>query len=406
MSDFIIYASLFISLYFEVFLLITFFEGESKSIDTAKSTNLYTPSVTVIVPCWNEENTIAGTLNSLLKLKYQKNKLDIIVVDDGSTDNTLAVAKSFAHNEQVRVFTKENGGKHSAMNFALSKTDSEIVGCLDADSFVDPDAMLNLVQHFKDESIASVTPSIKIHNAKGILQIIQKAEYGVSVFLRKVFVALDAQFITPGPFSFFRRTALDKIGYWQNAHMTEDLEIGLRMQKHHMRVENEPSAVVYTTAPATLHALHKQRVRWTYGFLRNAWDYRFMFFNKEYGNLGLIILPMAVVSVFVGIYITLFAVVTVLSSITEKIIQISEVGLTFHMPTFDIFYVNTATITIITFVVIIGTFVTMALGKRLTKDDVFTADSVAYLALYGFIAPLWLTSATAKALSGIKINWR
>lgn len=409
MAEIVIYAALFLSLYFEVFLLITFFEGRSApsaKSDLALGALSYEPSVAVIVPCWNEQNTIAKTVTSLLALNYPKHKLEILIVDDGSTDNTFETASKFADAECVKIFRKENGGKHSAMNFALEYTNAEIVGCLDADSFTEPDALYKMVHHFKNESVAAVTPSIKVHDARGLVQIIQKAEYGISIFLRKVFVALDALFITPGPFSFFRREAIDQVGYWKSAHMTEDLEMGLRLQQAHLRIENEPRAIVHTTAPGTLRALYRQRVRWVYGFLRNAYDYRHMFFNKEYGNLGVLVLPMAAVSVFVALYITAYAVFNILTFTIEQIARLSIVGLSLGSPNFELFYINTAALTLLAIVVATGTFAAMALGKRLAKDRVFTHDALAYLAFYGFMAPWWLVSATAKAVTGISVNWR
>ncbi len=406
LASIVIYIALFLSLYFEVFLLITFFEKKEQKESGAKNLQAYMPSVAVIVPCWNEENTISNTLKSLLALDYPTNKLEIIVVDDGSTDSTFDVASKFADAENLKIFKKENGGKHSAMNYALARTEATIVGCLDADSFVEPDALRRLMQHFRDPAVASVTPSIKVHNARGLIQVIQKAEYGISIFLRKVFVALDALFITPGPFSFFRRSAIDEVGHWRNAHMTEDLEMGLRLQQAHLRIENEPSAIVYTTAPNTLYKLYKQRVRWTYGFLRNAYEYRHMFFNKEYGNLGLMVLPMAAISIFVALYITAYALLHVATFAIEQIIRLSVVGFSLDMPGFELFYINTAALTLVAIIIAIGTFAAMALGKNLARDKAFSTDAILYLALYGFMAPLWLTSATIKVASGMGINWR
>src|ERR1051325_5578804 len=128
-----IYAALFLALFFEVFLLISFLEKRPAS-RTAALPKRY-PSTTIIVPCWNEERTIGGTLDSLLALDYPQDKLTIMVVDDGSKDNTGAVAAQYAqmHPGRIEYHYKENGGKWTALNYGLERTQAELVGCLDAD---------------------------------------------------------------------------------------------------------------------------------------------------------------------------------------------------------------------------------------------------------------------------------
>ena len=224
-TDWLIHISLFISLYFEVFLLLSFWEESYKTKkNKIKKINYKItkyPSTTIVVPCWNEQDTLAGTINSLLQLNYPKDKLKIVIVDDGSTDNTWKVAQTFEKYPNIKLIQKENGGKHTAMNLALKNTNTELVGCLDADSFVDPDALKYLIPHFqKNKNIVSVTPAIKISNPYKILGKIQKSEYLTSIFIRKVFAILDSVFITPGPFSFFRTAEVKKVGGWKKAYNT------------------------------------------------------------------------------------------------------------------------------------------------------------------------------------------
>lgn len=119
-----------------------------------------------MVPCFNEERTVEATVNSLLSLDYPKEKLSLVLIDDGSTDSTWATLKKFEHHPQIQIFSKENGGKHSALNFALEKIDADLVGCLDADSFVDADALKKIIPYFDDSEVMAVTPSIKVHDQK------------------------------------------------------------------------------------------------------------------------------------------------------------------------------------------------------------------------------------------------
>ncbi len=403
------YTVLFTSLYFEVFLLITFFERNEKTegeVPQMQPDEL--PTVAVIVPCFNEETTVAGTLNSLLALDYPTEKLEILAVNDGSTDTTLEVLREFEHHSQIRVIDKENGGKHSAMNEALKYTNAELVGCLDADSYVENDALKLIISHFtSDENVAAVTPSIKIHNARSIVQTLQKAEYGLAIFVRNVFARLDALFITPGPFSFFRRSIIEEIGPWRHAHSTEDLEMCLRLQKHHKKVTNEPGAIVHTTAPRTLYQLYNQRVRWTYGFLKNAADYYHMFFNPQYGTLGIFILPISVVSLFGAVFLFSTLVWNSIVLVVQEIIRFQTIGFsTAAMPQFDIFYINTSTIVTVTLALLFLTVVLIGLGKRLGKDNVLSFDMPVYLVLYGFVTPIWLTGALYKTIMSSSVRWR
>lgn len=402
-----VYIMLFISLYFEVFLLITFFEQtDSKEAASSNMDEMALPRVAVIVPCFNEEKTVAGTLSSLLGLEYPTEKLEIIAVNDGSTDTTQEVLNTFKSYTNIRILQKENGGKHSAMNEALKYTNAEIVGCLDADSFVEKDALLQIIQHFQDSDVAAVTPSIKIHNAKGLLQIIQKAEYGLAIFVRHAFARLDSLFITPGPFSFFRRSVIDQMGPWKHAHSTEDLEMCLRLQQHHHKVTNEPQAIVYTTAPRTLRQLIKQRVRWTYGFIKNASDYYFMFFNPKYGTLGILVLPLSILSLFSAVFLFSTMIWNTFIFAINEIVKFQTVGLTAPVTQFDVFYIQTSAILTVTLALLTLTFVLMGLGKRLAKDAFISADMPLYLLFYGFITPLWLTAALYKAITSSSVRWR
>ena len=295
------------SLYFEVFLLITFLEnskGLKKEASTKNNDVEALPSVSIIVPCYNEEETIGKTITSLLNLKYPDDNLHIVVVNDGSTDDSLRVLQEFRKHPQVTILHKENGGKHTALNYALQYIKTELVGCLDADSFVDEHALLEIIPYFRNKEVMAVTPAIRVHNPNTVIGYIQRAEYQLSIFIRRTFAFLDGLIVTPGPFSIFRRIVFVKLGGYRKAYNTEDLEIALRMQNNHYKIENAHKAFVYTVAPETIRTLFRQRLRWTYGFIKNTVDYKHFYFSRRYGNLGLFILPIATISIFSVLYFT------------------------------------------------------------------------------------------------------
>ena len=155
-----VYMSLFIALYFEVFLLISYLERRpAQKTSTLPS---YYPTVAMLVPCFNEEKTLAHTVESLLALEYPRERLEILIIDDGSKDGTRIIGEYLAsQHPQVHLYHKENGGKYTAMNYGIERTTSELIGCLDADSFVAPDALIEVVKRFEaDKTTMAITPAM------------------------------------------------------------------------------------------------------------------------------------------------------------------------------------------------------------------------------------------------------
>jgi biofilm PGA synthesis N-glycosyltransferase PgaC len=407
-SQTIIYFSLFISMYFEVFMLLTYIDKRHViKREEIQNAPLKLPGVTIMIPCLNEESTISGTLNSLLKLNYPKDKLSIIVIDDGSTDNTQSVLKRFRNNRQIRILKKENGGKHSALNFGLNHVTTSFVGCLDADSFVEPNALKKIISHFTSPDIMAVTPAIRVYEPRSIIQLIQKVEYTWGIFLRKMLSYLGAIYITPGPFSIFRTRVFETLGGYRHAHFTEDFEITLRMHNSHMKIVNAHDAYVYTITPYTLRGLYKQRLRWTYGFLNNLIDYKHMLFRFKYGNIGLFILPMAIVSIFTALYFTGAFIVNAATKGYEQIEQIQAAGFSFSWPSFDFYFLNINPIMIVTAAILAGTITILFISRKMTEGRIRVGRDILYfLAIYAFIAPLWLSKALFSTVFARKITWR
>lgn len=408
----ITYVFLFLSLNFEVFLLITYFENrlniKEEEKQSARKLTKY-PSVAIIVPCWNEGTTVSKTVHSLLNLDYPKDKLKVVVVDDGSTDNTWQEIQKFKNNPQIEIFSKENGGKYTALNYGIEHTQSDLIGCLDADSYVHKDALKKIVTYFENRETMAVAPSIKLWEPKTVLQMLQKVEYAFGIFTRKMYHYMHAIYITPGPFSIFRREVFEKLGPYRHAHNTEDIEIALRMQKAGMKLAHAHNAFVYTVPPKTLPKLLKQRVRWSYGFIKNAADYRDMMFKKQYGNVGLLILPMASISIVSVLFVSTVSIISIIQNLFDYIVRVHTVGFDFHwnLFNFDWFYVNTQLIALIGIVVSLASITMILMSKRMSegKFDI-GLDLIYYLALYMFIAPLWIAKATWNAIFRVETTWR
>lgn len=405
----LMYPFLFLSMYFQVLLLESFFENHKKIKEEESFDIKDYKTVTIAVPCWNEEKTLASTLDSLLNLDYPKDKLAVVVVDDGSRDNTLLIAKEYEkkHPNQIKALTKTNGGKHTAVNLALHQSNSELFGCLDADSFVDKKALKIIVSYFeKSELVKAVTPCIHIRSPKTIIQRMQAIEYLMGVFLRKAFGQLDAIQVTPGPFSIFRSSVFETIGDYRKAHNTEDYEITLRMHKAHFKIMNSHKALVYTVGPATLKGYFFQRLRWARGFLENSLDYRELFFKKEYGNFGMFTLPMAFLFVFYGLYAAFFVLFMFISHWIDVIQRWLTVGIHPQMPVFDLFYFNT---TIIAFVgmVMLSMFLFVLYISNILSDDrqEFYHNFPIFFIIYPLLVPLFLSRAVFDTFTNRKNEW-
>ncbi len=409
------YPFLFIAIFFESFMLVTLLSKparEARKRLAAQDGGAYPlPSVAVIVPCWNEASTLATTCDSLLALKYPKEKLEIILVDDGSTDATPAAMARFASHKQVRIIRKENGGKHTALNAGIAVTHAECIGCLDADSFVEPDALAEIIPCFADAQVAAVTAAMSVHRPHTILQHMQNAEYTFGIAFRHTFASVNGLYVTPGPFSFYRRSVIEKLGGFRYGHQTEDMEMALRIQQAGYSIENAPRARVYTKAPSTIGKLIRQRTRWTSGFLRNILgEYRCLIGNRYRGALGMLVLPSALLSI--GSSILLFSLV--LFKLTRHAAAAIEIrtgiplsyAITPH-GSFDWFYFPTSMYLFLGAATLLASFTLITIGRRISRTPGNLAfDITSYALLYAFVAPLWLINATSDVARGKRRGWR
>lgn len=403
-----VYLSIFLALYFEVFLLISFFEKRPENKQSRKPR--YCPTVAVLVPCWNKGATLGATVESLLALEYPKEKLSVVIIDDGSTDNTYEAAMRFANNPQVKIFQKKNeGSKYSALNFGLSVTDSELVGCLDADSFVAKDALLEIVKKFEDDQeVMAVAPSMKVNHPRNLLELMQAVEYTFGIFYKKMFDNIGAISVLPGPFSFYRRALFAKIGSFRKAHHTEDMEMAFRMQANGLKIANVHTALVYTNVPNTLGALIRQRTRWSRGFLENSRDYSYMYLNPKYGHFGLLVLPFGLVAFMLGLYVAAYMAITTGLALLRRGLDLYATGIPLHLPQsyqVDWLYLNTGVMLFVMLAVLLMTLFAITIGGRIAGTRLGLKSLVSYFMLFGFVAPLWLARAAWDTATSRERGW-
>ena len=409
--DVIFYILTFLSVYAQVFFLITFLENRKRIITRNDSIQLTKyPAVTVIVPCWNEEKTIYKTVHSLLNLNYPKDQLKIFLIDDGSTDKTWDVISEFSGYPNIKTFRKENGGKYTALNLGLENVQTEFLGCLDADSEVHKEALIRIMSYFeKDPNTMAVTPSLLVHNIENVIQKVQKVEYDMSVYLKKMLVLMGAIHVTPGPFTIFNKKVFDDLGPYRHAHNTEDMEIAYRMQKNHYKIEQCNDAYVYTNTPSTVVKLYKQRLRWIYGSINNTIDYRNVIFKKKYGDFSLFTVPFGIISIVTAGFVFVRVVFNLLKFLFSKITEIRTVGfdLSPKMNYMDSFFIDTRSLLFIAIFLFSAVIFSIILGRKMTNNKTnFSFDIFYFSFIYGLIAPIWIMKAIIDTIFSKKPSWR
>ncbi len=283
----------FVSLYYTVFWLITYLEEPEPRRERKHVSNW--PKVSIIIPMYNEEENIGPTIDNLCNIDYPRNKLKIIVVDDGSKDKSFENAKlAIERNKEkypelnISLLHQENKGKYAAVNLGLKQADTPFFATLDADSYPERSALKKLILDFDDsKDLGSVTPILKVHKPGNLVQKMQWFEYAINHFYKSILSLRNAIHVTPGPLALYKTKIVKDLGGFRPGHKTEDMELGMRLQKHHYRIKQCDDAIVYTKVPKTFKALFKQRVRWYLGTFRNVMDYSDMLFNKKYHDFGL-----------------------------------------------------------------------------------------------------------------------
>ena len=400
----LVYVICYFGLFTTIFFLFTLLENRGNII---KREAKRFPKVTIIVPAYNEEKTLYKTICSLLRLDYPKNKLEILVVDDGSTDNTYKIAKQFI-SKGVKVFTKKNEGKGKTLNFGIKRSTGEFIGCLDADSFVSREALKRMVAYFDNPKVMSVTPSLKVYKPKRFLQKIQMMEYLIGIFLRKMFAFLGSIHVTPGPFSIYRRAFFKKHGGYDENNLTEDIEVALRIQKEGYLIENTVDAPVYTVAPASFKALLNQRVRWYLGFMENIVKYK-QLFSKKYGNLGLFILPSSLFTVLLVIVSFYYFFSKLVFDSIQHYQNFSSIGFDiFRDFSFKInsFYINlTPAIVLSILLMLIGTVVIIIAKKISNEKTSLIFSYIPYLIFYWFFFSFWWIMSGVSKVFRKRLTW-
>lgn len=269
------------------------FYAQRYKISESAETRDQMPSVTVLVPAYNEEKVIANTINALLSSDYEGG-LEILVVNDGSTDKTADVVAQLAgRHSSIRLINQRNQGKSMAIKRGLSEASHELVVMLDADTLFEPRTISQLVLPLlQDQSVGAVAGHARVGNRNNLITQFQALEYMYSFNLdRCAYDALNCITVVPGAVCAMRKSAVRHAGGISMDTLAEDTDLTLALHKAGYRIRYASAAVAWTEAPETIKALIKQRIRWVYGTLQCLWKHRDMLFDIRYKALGWFALP-------------------------------------------------------------------------------------------------------------------
>ncbi|WP_442863603.1 bifunctional polysaccharide deacetylase/glycosyltransferase family 2 protein [Arthrobacter sp. FW305-BF8] len=261
------------------------------------------PSVSVVLPVYNEEPVVAKTLDALRASDYVN--FEVVAVNDGSTDGTAEVLNGYAKNwTQLRVIHQPNAGKSAASNNGITNSLGEVVVTLDGDTLFEKQTIKAFARHFvaqsKGKPVGAVAGHVKVGNRRNILTAWQSLEYLSGICVTRMAEGLmGAISICPGACAAWRREALVQAGGYSHDTLAEDADLTLSLQRLGYSIVQENEAVAWTEAPMTVRGLFKQRLRWTYGNIQTLYKHRGMLLNPRYGALGLLTMPYALLSVLV-----------------------------------------------------------------------------------------------------------
>ena len=251
----------------------------------------FRPPVSVVIAAYNEEKVIARTVQSMLDNGYED--LEVVVVDDGSKDGTLAVLEQrFSNDARVRIYSQPNRGKSSALNHAVMHARHEILVAVDADTIFRKGAIAALVRHFADERVGAVSGNARVGNRQKWITRFQSIEYICGFNLdRRALDLLNAITVVPGAVGAWRKSVVQSLGGFGHDTLAEDTDLTIAIRRRGYKIHYEESAVAWTEAPESTVALAKQRFRWAFGTLQAAWKHRAVTFDPRYGFLAYVALP-------------------------------------------------------------------------------------------------------------------
>jgi len=400
----------FMATYFNVMILLVLIKYRHRIFKhkaSIKDEDL--PIVTLIMPLYNEGKDVVNSINSLKNVDYPKDKLEIILLNDGSTDNTAKLVKKHATGI-IFIDNKINKGKAKCLNQGIKLAKGEFIATMDGDTQITPDVIKKALPYFMDDKkVVATTVSVEVQNPKNFLEKLIEIEYiiGLSLAL-KALSYFDAMYVTPGPFSMYRKSIFEEIGYFDPTSMTEDCEIAYRIQKYGYKIKCCSEAYVKTVSPNKFKELYIQRKRWYSGTLATVLQHRNLLLKPKLGAFAFIA-PFSMSLVFLGLIMFVASLVLMLNNFLKSISH-------YYLTNFNFFdYINFSNIDLLNIgllsifgmlgisMTLISTFLYLKLAKKSIKKR--KIGFIGFLLMFFLYQLFWAVSIYAVIFKR-KVKWR
>ena len=366
------------------------------------------PHLTIIMPVWNKAKEVSEAISLIKKSVYPKDKLHILVIDDGSTDTSVSILKKIKGIKLI--ISKQNNGKANAVNTALKQVKTELVAVIDGDSYIEKNAlayMANMIQ--QDQTVGAVTSAITARRADSFLQKLQDIEYSIIVWVRKLLQSVESIYVTPGPLAMYRTAVVKEVGGFDPKNITEDIEIAWRIMYHGYKIRLSLQSRAKVDAHKKFYPWWRQRLRWSMGGIQTLLKYKHTLFSSKYGMLGKFVTPFFLLSVITSlsgfaifVYSIFLIILRVLYWFIAPTMMAQNLGDAFLLP--NVFMFFGVIIFILSLVYLYFGLNTMENRRHFNIRKLGFIEIICYLTFYVTIFPVILLVAMYRIARG-DMSW-
>lgn len=369
--------------------------------------------ISVVMPCYNEGRHIGEAIQGLLDMDYPKDMLEIIVVDDKSTDNSVDVVKKYTakyKNVRLIVNSRNSGKAAEPTNVGIRAAKYNYIAVADADSTPERNALRKMIGFLQEnEEVGVVTCSILVKKPWNFFQRIQAYEYFIIAFTRRLLDLVDSVYVTPGPLALYRKEVLFKAGLFDTTNMTQDIEMTWNLLSKGYKARMCLDARVHAASPAKFKGWWKQRVRWNVGGIQTLLKYNGHWFKS--GMLGMFIMPLFALGMGLGIFgIGLFAYLMAKRFIVSYLVTKYSLYASTSLLTLSDFSFSASILNFFGVAAfILGLWftlfglITMRASELMGKENIFNIGF--YLIIYMILYPFTFMAAAYQMLRGT-YSWR